>query len=139
MMTSRKRWPIAMTIGASVACSLSGCSASVFDRSYVGFPPQSEFDLLSPTPQLMWLENGEIIAMSIIGSSSCPAEPKSLTVIDPTSISIRIEATGGPACTADMAAMTYEFRRPEGIADDSTITVDLGNKGTVSLTPTAGS
>jgi hypothetical protein len=90
-------------------------------------PPPRAGDPTLPFPLAGWLESGRKFAIVIGGSSSCPAYPSSLEVVDKHRMTIGIGTRGGPVCTSDWVGRTYVIRTPEGIDPTDEVTVQYGD------------
>jgi hypothetical protein len=125
---------------------LTACSttpASIAESEHQGGLPaeavtaktdSSARDLAYPVPSAGWLDNGAKFAVVLAGSSSCPAFPSSIEVLDPHSVKLGIDTRGGPNCTADMAPRTYIIRTPTDIDVSRQVTLQYGET-TVTLPP----
>lgn len=101
----RRRHGIAVMLGI-VAVALTGCSpSSVAKDSYPGFPHGVDGDTLS-IPQAF--ADDSTLYLTLGGSSSCPPVPTSISW-DNNELVITVDHGWAIACTADIAATTYEF------------------------------
>lgn len=112
-----------ITVVALVAL-LSGCGdGSVARETYRGLPSGVEIgegDALSTDPVLTWLEDGDALAITTWGSSSCP--PVAVEIeSDRHSITVVFEDSDDDMCTTDLAATSHEFDVPGSVADDPTV------------------
>lgn len=101
----RRRTVIAALALAAVV-ALTGCGpSSIASASYAGFPPGVASDMLN-IPKAF--SDGPILYLTLGGSSTCPPVPTSVVVVD-GEMEITVEHNSAGACTADMAARTYEI------------------------------
>jgi hypothetical protein len=142
---NRCRFTVPVVTTIAVAIALCGCSSLVV-RSYPGGPPGSEPTIPAPTPgevnlpipdlgpHVQWAEGGEHLAITLGGSSTCPTEPKHLSVASDVRIDVEIDRSRGwlfDACTADLKFTTYEVRVPDGISESSPVAVTIGDRQTL--------
>lgn len=131
-------------VGMSVL--LAGCSAgpgSIAESERQGGlpaeaitakPSSSTQAPLYPFPAAGWLDAGAKFAVVLSGSSSCPAFPSSIEVLDAHHLKLGIDTRGGPTCTADLAPRTYVIRTPAEVDVSREITLQYGDT-TVLLPP----
>ncbi len=129
-------------LAVALLVALSGCS-SIVVQSYQGGPsdaykspppaPGATHELREK-PSVAWVDHGRRIAVTTVGSSSCPGAPDTVTVGGAASLIITIKRTGGPACTADFGPTTFEVARPKGLDLSREIRVTIG-EGTVDTLP----
>ena len=142
-MNALRRVMAVMAVAVATA-AVSGC-ASLVERSYPGEPPESRLPAtsLSPSPspgsfglpdpdlgpRAQWADDGRLLAVTLGGSSTCPTEPKALTVEAPDRLLVEVSQRGGffGACTADLAFVTYEVRVPDELAASVPVTVTVGD------------
>lgn len=140
----RRRSPTGVAAAAAaVALLLAGCSNSIAERSYPGVPDGSapldphtvtrdgvELAELDLEPRVLWAGEGHLLAVSLWGSSSCPAEPTGLTQASRTSLKVDTATRPGlfGACTADLGVRTYEIRVPPTVATDAPVTVHVAGR-----------
>ena len=89
---------------------------------------------LYPFPEAGWLDDGAKFAVVLGGSSSCPAYPSSIEVLDAHHLKLGIDTRGGPTCTADLAPRTYVIRTPADVDVSREVTLEYGGT-TVVLPP----
>ncbi|MFP7760409.1 hypothetical protein [Marisediminicola sp. LYQ85] len=139
----------AATIGAAL---LAGCAAgpgagtleappSVADESYRGLPNTAgdasddaggggsgapvDDGLTTGEPSARWVERPGRFAITVFGSSSCPAVPTAMEASASDRVTVSFETDSSGECTADMAATTHEFTVPsEASALPLTIVID---------------
>ncbi|MBG6224332.1 hypothetical protein IWX63_000887 [Arthrobacter sp. CAN_A2] len=88
-----------------------------------------------PFPEAGWLEGGAKFAIVLVGSSSCPAFPSSIEVIDAHRLMIGIDSREGEVCTADMVPRTHVLRTPADIDSSQEVTLEYSFGRTVILPP----
>lgn len=93
-------------------------------------PPQEQ---AYPFPQAGWLGGGAKFAIVLAGSSSCPAFPSSIEVVDAHRLKIGIAKREAKVCSADMAPRTHTFRTPAQIDSSQEVTLEYTGGGTVLL------
>ncbi|QEO15560.1 hypothetical protein FLP10_14805 [Agromyces intestinalis] len=71
-------------------------------------------DPLLDGPRALLLDDGRVLAVVTIGSSSCHAVAESIEW-QGASAAIRFGTTGGAVCTADLASHTHEFAVPDAV------------------------
>ena len=79
-----------------------------------------------PFPAAGWLDAGKRFAVVLSGSSSCPAFPASIQVLNSQRLKLDLESRGGPNCTADMVLRTYVIRTPSGVDVSREVTLEYG-------------
>lgn len=89
---------------------------------------------LYPFPEAGWLDAGAKFAVVLGGSSSCPAYPSPIEVLDAHHLKLGIDTRGGPNCTADMAPRTYIIRTPADVDVSHEVKLQYGET-TVVLPP----
>ncbi|QYH34818.1 hypothetical protein [Salinibacterium sp. M195] len=108
------------------ALGLSGCT-SVAEETYSGGPEQPlttiEKDFIDGDPSVVWLTDPGHFALTLSGSSSCPAYPTEVREIDTQTIEVVLQMTLRPICSADLALVTYELSTPTGIDESSPVVV----------------
>lgn len=114
----------AVSLAAAILLAAAGCS-SVVVRSYPGTPSGAPTE---PRASVAWIDDGKRIAITTLGSSSCPNAPDTLTVKGDTSLVVTLKQTGGPACTADSGGTTFEVNRPDGLDTTREIRVTMGEQ-----------
>lgn len=77
-------------------------------------------------PQAGWLDAGARFAVVLRGSSSCPAFPSSLEVLNAHHLKLGIDTRGGPNCTDDLVPRTYVIRTPAGVDISQEVTLHDG-------------
>ncbi|WP_248763244.1 hypothetical protein [Pseudarthrobacter sp. SSS035] len=133
-------WFIGMS-AVLAGCSVEPASIAESERQG-GLPPDaitakpgsSAQSPLYPFPQAGWLDAGAKFAVVLGGSSSCPAFPSSIEVVDAHHLTLGIDTRGGPNCTADLAPRTYIIRTPNEVDVSREVTLQYG-KTTVVLPP----
>jgi hypothetical protein len=95
-------------------------------------PPAGEtFSLSPPPPPVAWADDGETLAVTTGGSSSCPTRPAGVEAVGPHEVRVAVRPLfpDRDPCTADMMLTTSEIEVPDGISADEPLTVvlDLGD------------
>ena len=144
----------AAALGVVLVLCLGGCASTGPDGALPTVPvppgptvpltPGQTLEVLPPPPPVRWSDDGEHLAVTTTGSSSCPSGPTDVTVLGDQEVGIEIGFLfpDRDPCTADMAPTTTEVERPRGIDPAETVTVRLGYEGggeeTVVVLPPAG-
>lgn len=137
----------AMFVAALVAVSLAACSSSTPTQ-----PPTSGGALLSSVPTtptvcdgptenntrtcVGWGEPGQLVVV-VLGSSSCPSVAKSATVTGTQAVTVVVEPTGGPSCTADAVETASEIAIPSSVNSSKLTSVTVGGIS-ITLSPRSG-
>lgn len=132
------------TVVAAAVLLLAGCSGSIVERSYPGLPagsdplipsapPTAGISLPEPDlgPRAQWAGEGELLAVTLGGSSTCPVEPTGLAQVGRDYLEVQVATRSGwffGACTADLALKTYEIRVPDSVAADTPVTVRVSER-----------
>ncbi|WP_281884387.1 hypothetical protein [Agromyces rhizosphaerae] len=133
----------AVLAAAALVAALTACDPhSVAVRTYDG-PAEDGIATPAPSdapagqfdPGVAWVDDGERIALTIPGSSSCPYVPTDISVPDPSIIEIEVVRTGGDACTADLGLRTHEIPTPRGVAKGAPVRVEVVGIGDFVLPP----
>ena len=79
------------------------------------------------------------LVVVVYGSSSCAPGVVDLTVQSPRSLAVEFAQSTDEICSADMAANTYRFDTPEGLATDGDVQLEMtfeydGKKSTSTVT-----
>ncbi|EFC82041.1 hypothetical protein [Parafrankia sp. EUN1f] len=73
---------------------------------------------------------GGVLALSLLGSSSCPARPTKIEIVNPHALRISVETVEGETCTADLGTTTSEVDLDPDKVDLSTnLDVTLARDG----------
>jgi hypothetical protein len=80
----------------------------------------------SPVPVAGWLDAGANFAVVLSGSSSCPAFPSSIEVLNSQHLKLSIATRGAQACTADMAPRIYVIKTPIDVDVSQEVTLEYG-------------
>ena len=72
-------------------------------------------------PGAAWEGDRDTFVVVLYGSSSCAPIPTALTVDDEHSLALRFAESPGDVCSADMAANTFRFDTPDGLAADGEV------------------
>jgi hypothetical protein len=137
----------ALAVGTLLGAAACAGPPNAADRSYRGVAPPSvtpngtpgSSSTASPappgafgTPLAGWVDKPRRFAVTLWGSSSCPAVPIRIEAAGSERVSITFEQAGDKVCTADMAPTTHEFTVPAG-ADTLPLAVALvdGQGGTM--------
>ena len=133
-----------VVVGAALLAGCSAALASIAESDFRGGLPAEAVtaepgswahdpSFPKPVPVAGWLESGAKFAVVISGSSSCPAFPSALEVIDSRHVKLGLETKGSQACTADMAPRTYIIRTPGDVDISQEVTLEFG--GTTAVLP----
>ncbi|WP_146069242.1 hypothetical protein [Arthrobacter sp. ZGTC412] len=123
-----------------LAAILAGCSAapsSIAESEFSGGLPSEAItakpgswaqdpSFPSPVPVAGWLDAGAKFAVVLSGSSSCPAFPSSIEVLNSQHLKLSIATRGAQACTADMAPRTYVIKTPIDVDASQEVTLEYG-------------
>ncbi|WJM17164.1 hypothetical protein [Microbacterium arborescens] len=120
---------------------LSGC-ASAYTEKISGVPEadqitgtfRSQEDEDSPalTPVIAWSADGSQLVLTTYGSSSCPAEPRSVRVTQKSVVEIEV-ARSNWMCTADYGPTTFWIDVPAGLSEFQQADVVLNRETTLRL------
>jgi hypothetical protein len=139
MGKTRRRWKTGWLWFVGLSALLAGCSAApgaiAESERQGGLPPEAITATASPaTPGPLypfatagWLDAGAKFAVVLSGSSSCPAYPASLEVLDAHHLKLGLDTRGGPNCTADLVPRTYVIRTPAGVDVSREVTLEFGD------------
>ena len=100
---------------ALVVCAAVGLGVYLLTRDdlvieqYAGGPPGAGGDGTEPTAVVMMDE--KTIHVTTMGSSSCPAVPVDVTIIDGVVV-VSVDSDSAGACTADLAPTTSVIELP---------------------------
>jgi hypothetical protein len=104
---------------------LTACSGplSIAAETGVDLPDalQSESAIDDNGPGAAWIDDRASLVVVLYGSSSCAPIPIGLAATDETSLVLDLVQSPNEACTADMAANTYRFDAPDGVAADGDV------------------
>ena len=123
-----------------VAVLLTGCSAappSIAESDFRGALPAEAVtakpgswaqdpSFPSPVPVSGWLESGAKFAVVISGSSSCPAYPSSIEVLNSRHLKLGLGTRTAQACTDDMAPHSYVIKTPGDVDVSQEVTLEYG-------------
>lgn len=96
-------------------------------EAIVGEQPPFSPDSSYPFPTAGWLDGGDRFAIVLAGSSSCPAFPSSMEVLDPHTVKLGIDRHDETTCSADMAPRTHVINTPAGINRTQEVTLEYGD------------
>ncbi|ONH56204.1 hypothetical protein CcI49_27485 [Frankia sp. CcI49] len=83
----------------------------------------------TPRPSAVLLPGG-VLALSLLGSSSCPAVPAKIEIVNPHALRISVETVEGETCTADLGITTSEVDLdPDEVDLSTTLDVTLAGDG----------
>jgi hypothetical protein len=124
-----------------VSCSVEPSSIAESERvgglpadAIPAKPGSPAENLFYPSPEAGWLDAGAKFAVVLGGSSSCPAFPSSLEVLEANHLKLGIDTRGGPNCTTDLVQRTYVIKTPNEVDVSREVTLQYG-KTTVVLPP----
>ncbi|MGO4146904.1 hypothetical protein AB4Y77_17630 [Paenarthrobacter sp. YAF11_1] len=123
-----------------LSAMLAGCSAepsSISESEFRGGLPSEAItakpgseaqdpSFPSPVPVAGWLDAGSKFAVVLSGSSSCPAFPTSIEVLNSHHLKLTIATRPAQACTADMAPRTYVIKTPADVDVSHEVTLEYG-------------
>ena len=95
-------------------------------EAVIGEQPPRSPDSAYPFPRAGWLDGGDEFAIVLVGSSSCPAFPSSIEVVDPHTVKVGIDRREATVCSADMAPRTYVISTPTEINRTEEVTLTYG-------------
>ena len=106
--------------GLAAVALLAGCSAppSIAVEDDVDLPDALVSDgvIGESGPGAAWEGDRDTFVVVVYGSSSCAPIPTALSVDDEHSLALRFAESPGDVCSADMAANTFRFDTPDGLA-----------------------
>jgi hypothetical protein len=122
------------------AALLAGCSAgpsSIAESEFRGRLPSEAItaspgswaqdpSFPSPIPVVGWLDAGAKLAVVLSGSSSCPAYPSSIEVLNSQHLKLSLATRGTQTCTADIAPRTYVIKTPSDVDVSREVTLEYG-------------
>lgn len=145
---------LVLSVGLAVTTSvvLCGCvgPVSIAESSTMGGLPAAAVTTPAPGPddsledqflsgpRIGWLDEGDRLAITFAGSSSCYAVPTAISAPTSRSIELTLEHVGGSTCTADMALRTHVIRTPEGIDPMLGVEVTVVGETGVQVLPPLG-
>lgn len=112
-------------LSALLCAGLAGCAPAYLSKMN-GTPGGDSADPLGAATAI-WSDNGNELLLTLYGSSTCPAEPTSVTALDKSSINIELSTPSWPFCSADLAAVTYRIATPPSISTTGTVQVQVGD------------
>jgi hypothetical protein len=119
--------PRAAVVLTAALLAASACGAR--DGADTGGPPGAvpTFAVPPPLPPVSWADDGETLAVTTRGSSSCPTGPADVEAVGPQEIRVAVRPLfpDRDPCTADVAPTTSEVEVPVGISADQPLTVVL--------------
>ena len=106
-----------LTLAALALCGCASTPESVATDNYGGMPPdyQGQDWLDARSPVVHWLEHGESVSVTTLGSSGCPAILTRVSASDSQTVAIEFEegmAYPNQACPDDLGPWTHEFDLP---------------------------
>lgn len=136
-VTDRPRGAVILAVVALTVCA---CGTARDDRN-AGTPgplpvvpgptvpaePGRTLEVLPPPPPVAWADDGERLAVTTSGSSSCPLGPTGVEVVGTQEVRVDVAFLfpDRDPCTADIAPTTTEIEVPDGISADEPLTVIL--------------
>lgn len=139
-MTERPRAAVLLT---AALLAVGGCAAGrdAQDGSRPPAPapmsptvptaPGKTLEVLPPPPPVAWAGDGDRLAVTTNGSSSCPLGPTDVAVVGDQQLRVDVAFLFPDRewCTADIAPRTTEIEVPDGISADEPLTVILDGEG----------
>jgi len=127
--SSRFRFAGVVTIAASIALVLAGCSpaGSIATETIRGVAPGvtlTDDEGLGETPVAVWTDERATLTVITWGSSGCPSVPRSLEVATDSVLVLRFAAPTDQACTADFAPTSHVLTTPSGVGSGA-VTVEM--------------
>lgn len=121
---------------ALAAVVLSGCASIIggVEREYAGLPEklteEQRAQIPMGEPSVWWMEEGSTAVLVTWGSSSCPYEVARIEAVSGGEVALRLDVTGGEACTADIAARSHELVLPRNSERPLMVTLIYSDSGT---------
>jgi len=127
--SSRFRFAAAVTVAASIALVLAGCSpaGSIATETIRGVAPGvtlTDNEGLGETPIAVWTDDRATLTVITWGSSGCPSVPRSLEVATESVLVLRFAPPTDQACTADFAPTSHVLTTPAGVGAGA-VTADM--------------
>jgi len=127
--SSRFRFIGVVTIAASIALVLAGCSpaGSIATETIRGVAPGvtlTDDEGLGETPVAVWTDDRATLTVITWGSSGCPSVPRALEVATDSVLVLRFAAPTDQACTADFAPTSHVLTTPAGVGSGA-VTVEM--------------
>jgi len=127
--SSRFRIVAAVSIAASIALVLAGCSpaGSIATETVPGVAPGvtlTDDEILGASPIAVWTDDRATLTVITWGSSGCPSVPRSLEVATESVLVLRFAAPTDQACTADFAPTSHVLTTPSGVGSGA-VTVEM--------------
>lgn len=93
-------------------------------------PPPAPPATGAPAPAIAWVNDGQYLAVTTYGSSSCPAGPQRIDVVADQEIEVRL---GGVfpdrnVCTADLGPYVTVVKLPQGVTPAEPLTARFGKR-----------
>ncbi|WP_133161096.1 hypothetical protein [Microterricola pindariensis] len=120
--TLRTRRLVLATVVAASALLLTGCApiGNTPTGNFPGFPEGTEpSGDVTGEPQAAWVSEGDKIAITLFGSSTCPYIASTINVVkkadEGNAVSIEVPALPDQPCTMDLVPHTTEFWTPQDV------------------------
>ncbi|RWZ68088.1 hypothetical protein ELQ92_02225 [Labedella populi] len=117
-------------VSLTAGCTHDEAYVDKFSGRPTDAPPATES---SYGPEARWSETGNVL-ITTWGSSSCPSTPSAISLLTPSVVLVELAPPPDGACTADMAATTFEMELPEE-AQESRIESAIVGEQKVQLPP----
>ncbi|WP_129586596.1 hypothetical protein [Microterricola viridarii] len=119
--TTRTRLVLATVVAAS-ALLLTGCApvGNTPTGNFPGFPEGHEASSdTTGAPEAAWVSEGDKIAITLFGSSTCPLVASTINVVkkahEGNAVSIDVPPLPDKPCTMDLVPHTTEFWTPQDV------------------------
>jgi hypothetical protein len=132
----------ALVAAAALVLVLAGCTPSGDSvEHFAGLPDEEDVSQQSPDDdsgvQAFWMGDGEQLAVSVWGSSTCPAVGRSIDVVDSmadgNSVKVSLDAIADDkVCTRDFVPYTTVFWTPLIVTTTQPLQIEVGGQ-TVTL------
>lgn len=136
----RFRLVAAVTVAASIALILAGCSpaASIATETIRGVPSEvtlTETEGLGEEPIAVWTDDRATLTVITWGSSGCPSVPRSLEAPSESMLVLRFAAPTDQVCTSDFAPTSHVLTTPSGVGSGA-VSIDMIFEARQGETPT---
>jgi hypothetical protein len=127
---------------AAVGLALAGCTTTTGNTNYAGLPADSDIVGGSPAtatgPQAFWVGEGDQIAVSVWGSSTCPPIGERISVVNDASsgntIAIEMAKPTDQPCTMDLVPHTTQFWTPAEVSTTQPLKIQVAGES-ITLPP----
>lgn len=84
----------------------------------------------APAPGIAWVNNGQYLAVTTYGSSSCPDGPESIRVVADQEIEVGLGGLfpDSDVCTADLGPYVTVVKLPQGVTPTKPLTAHFGKR-----------